>query len=180
MSVVISNVSDHDDMEGLNTYIVHFSGKPVIARFDHIRSEGLAACLRRAAEAVGRALPVADPAEIDLARGGHLVARQQAVLDVLAERRRQVEEEEFTDEHDDCHDRGELSGAGAAYALNAACLLHPLNGTPIDEPPECWLWDERWWKPNMGDCPRRDLVKAAALILAEIDRIDRAAAKGGA
>lgn len=31
-------------------------------------------------------------------------------------------------------------------------------------------WDEKWWKPKN---PRRDLVKAGALILAEIERIDR-------
>lgn len=52
MSIVISNVSTHDDLAGLNTYIVHLAGKPVIARFDHVRSEGLATCLRRAADAV--------------------------------------------------------------------------------------------------------------------------------
>lgn len=52
MSVVISNVSEHDDLEGVNTYIVHLSGKPVIARFEHVRSEGLAVCLRKAADAV--------------------------------------------------------------------------------------------------------------------------------
>lgn len=52
MSVVISNVSAHDDLVGLNTYIFHLAGKPVIARFEHVRSDGLAACLRRAADAV--------------------------------------------------------------------------------------------------------------------------------
>lgn len=38
---------------------------------------------------------------------------------------------------------------------------------------EVWPWDESWWKPTT---PRRDLVKAAALILAEIERLDRMAA----
>lgn len=36
---------------------------------------------------------------------------------------------------------------------------------------QAWPFDRRWFKPTD---PRRDLVKAAALILAEIDRMDRA------
>ena len=38
--------------------------------------------------------------------------------------------------------------------------------------PYYWPWDPAWWKPID---PRCDLVKAGALILAEIERIDRAA-----
>lgn len=60
MSVIITNVSEHDDLEGVNTYVIHLSGKPIIARFDHVRSEGLAACLRRAADAVEAARPAKD------------------------------------------------------------------------------------------------------------------------
>jgi len=56
MSVIISNVSEHDDLDGVNTYIIHLSDKPVIATFDHVRSEGLAECLRKAADAVEAAL----------------------------------------------------------------------------------------------------------------------------
>jgi hypothetical protein len=44
------------------------------------------------------------------------------------------------------------------------------TSTPTD-----WPWPESWWKPT-GD--RRNLVKAGALILAEIERIDRAAQQG--
>ncbi|HHG5326055.1 TPA: hypothetical protein ACPWPG_001447 [Pseudomonas aeruginosa] len=40
-----------------------------------------------------------------------------------------------------------------------------------------WPWDEQWWKPSTA---RRDMVKACALALAEIERLDRAApAEGG-
>lgn len=52
MSIVITNVSDHDDMEGVNSYVVRVNAGPVLARFEHVRKEGLAVCLRRAAEAV--------------------------------------------------------------------------------------------------------------------------------
>lgn len=96
---------------------------------------------------------------------------------VAAERRRQVDEEGWTPEHDDRHDAGELAGAGAAYALNAACLLHPFNGTPIEEPPKSWLLERSWWKPDSGDNPVRDLARAGALIAAEIDRHLRSEAR---
>lgn len=111
-----------------------------------------------------------------------------AAIDVLAERRRQVEGEGWSASHDDGHDGGDLALAGAGYALNAGCALNPLSQQPLDEAPDFWPWlDEvvennekcmkpAWWKPKD---PRRDLVRAAALILAEIERLDRAAADGG-
>lgn len=98
----------------------------------------------------------------------------RAIADVAAERQRQKAEEGWTEQHDDGHDSGELACAGAAYALNAGCLLYPLNGTPLDEPPEFWMWDRKWWKPKDA---RRDLIRAAALIVAEIERLDRAASR---
>ena len=52
MSVVITNVSEHFDVEGLNQYIVRINNKPIIAEFEHVRSDGLAVCLRKAADAV--------------------------------------------------------------------------------------------------------------------------------
>ena len=61
-----------------------------------------------------------------------------------------------------------LALAAACYANHSAGRLHGVR-------PATWPWDWKWWKPTN---PRRDLVKAAALILAEIDRIDRAALKG--
>lgn len=96
-----------------------------------------------------------------------------AVRDVLAERRRQQEIEGWTSEHDDEHDGGEMAAAGASYALNAADQLHPFSqGDGGNEQPDFWPWDGNWWKPTN---PRRDLVKAGALILAEIERLDRTA-----
>ena len=99
----------------------------------------------------------------------------KAIDDILAERQRQIEVKGWTPEHDDAHDAGDLAGAGAAYAINAACLLHPLAGDACLEPPPCWNFEPEAWKPNYGDNPRGDLVKAAALILAEIEKMDRAA-----
>lgn len=99
-----------------------------------------------------------------------------AARDVIAERRRQWTVEGWTAEHDDEHDAGDLSAAAAAYAMAAADKLHPLSqgdGDYASGPPLSWPWERTWWKP--AD-PRRMLVKAAALILAEIDRIDRSGA----
>ena len=85
-----------------------------------------------------------------------------AEVDVLAERRRQIEVEGWTPEHDDEHDEGEIPHAAACYALMA-------GGTFAVDP----LWPKGWGemraKPH-----RRMLVIAAALLLAEIERLDRA------
>lgn len=87
----------------------------------------------------------------------------QAALDVLAERRRQVEAESRTPAHDDEYSGGELACAAACYAFNAAYPGSRLLRT-------FWPWSESWWKPTTA---RRDLVKSAALALAEIERQDR-------
>lgn len=92
-------------------------------------------------------------------------AATMAVRDVLAERQRQFSVEGWTPEHDDQQNEEEMAIAAACYAESAAGFYHP--GTA----PETWPWLSSWWKPLT---PRRDLVKAAALILAEIERLDRA------
>lgn len=94
----------------------------------------------------------------------------KAADDVLAERARQMSVEGWTAEHDDTHDAGEMACAAACYAINSAA---PLVGSIATA--RYWPWDMRWWKPKDR---RADLVRAGALILAEIERLDRAAAKG--
>jgi len=86
-----------------------------------------------------------------------------AAFDVLVERRRQVESKGWTPEHDDHHDRGELADA-------AACYAGTLSSRWVTAP-EAWPWGEESWKPTADR--RRMLVKAGALILAEIERMDR-------
>jgi hypothetical protein len=95
-------------------------------------------------------------------------ALTDAARDVLAERKRQVNAEGWTADHDDEHDSEEMAIAAACYAESAAGFHHPSAGVP-----SIWPWTNRWWKPT---APRRDLVKAGALILAEVERIDRRAA----
>ncbi|HIE0007691.1 TPA: hypothetical protein ACXI5O_003741 [Pseudomonas aeruginosa] len=93
----------------------------------------------------------------------------QAWLDVQAERRRQVEAEGWTPEHDDEHSHGQMARAAACYALAGSSA--PSDGTAALLVSLAWPWDEQWWKPSTA---RRDLVKACALALAEIERLDRA------
>jgi hypothetical protein len=80
------------------------------------------------------------------------------------ERARQISQEGWTPEHDATHNFGELRRAAAAYALAAKAGQDALI-------PVSWPWSQRWWKPS--DDPVRNLVKAGALIAAEIDRLQR-------
>lgn len=102
----------------------------------------------------------------DVAEVAATLLGTQAARDVMAERQRQVTAEGWTPEHDDQHEVGELATAAACYAGNAGGYVW-AGGWPG----EVWPWAREWWKPS---APRRDLVKAAALILAEIERLDRA------
>ena len=93
---------------------------------------------------------------------------------IAEERARQISQEGWTAAHDDTHKYGEMSGAAACYAIAANELS---SKTPYLNPPNMslWAWDFRWWKP--GRCAIRCLVKAGALIAAEIDRLQRLTSK---
>lgn len=106
-----------------------------------------------------------------------------AIEDIAAERRRQIEVEGWTVEHDDAHYEGDLARAAAAYAVAGnppvyITLVPPrsvsFNAGRFEAWRALWPWGEGWWKPTDR---RRDLVKAGALIVAEIERLDRLAAK---
>ncbi len=100
--------------------------------------------------------------------------RSQAASDVIAERQRQVSAEGWTAEHDDLHSTGELAQAAAVYALHSCRPpTFVFDAELQEEIPTNWPWARRWFKPRG---PRRDLVRAGALIIAEIERLDRAAA----
>ncbi len=86
--------------------------------------------------------------------------------EIAAERKRQVEQEGWSEAHDDTHDTGDLAVAAACYALNATWLNHIGKRELVDK---YFPWPGGW-KPKD---PRRDLIRAAALIVAEIERLDR-------
>nr|WP_277608895.1 DUF4406 domain-containing protein [Pseudomonas aeruginosa] len=100
----------------------------------------------------------------------------QAWLDVQAERRRQVEAEGWTPKHDDEHADGQMAQAAGCYALHAGGIGTDWPDGRQNGAALFWPWDKDSWKPTT---PRRDLVKACALALAEIERLDRAAATQG-
>lgn len=94
------------------------------------------------------------------------------VIDEIdAERERQKTVEGWTAEHDDKHSFGEMAMAAAVYAMkpNARSFFaDSYTGDTIRD--RLWPWSKAWWKPTTR---RRDLVKAGALIVAEIERLDR-------
>lgn len=83
---------------------------------------------------------------------------QTAIDLITAERKRQIDAEGWTPEHDDAHADGALADAAACYAMGRRTAL--------------WPWSTDWWKPSPDDRVR-DLVKAGALIVAEIERLQR-------
>lgn len=101
-----------------------------------------------------------------------------AALDlVVSERIRQFEIEGFTPAHDDEHRKeGQLSAAGACYALHASrmALVHARTGS-LEEKHSAvhpvWPFNPLVWKPASM---RRSQVKGTALNLAELARQIRA------
>lgn len=85
---------------------------------------------------------------------------------ILNEREAQETREGWTPAHDDQYQREELLLAAVAY-------ISRLETTKPQGPPKYWPWDANWWKPKDR---RSNLIKAGALIAAEIDRLDRSAA----
>lgn len=93
---------------------------------------------------------------------------------IAAERKRQIEVEGWSPDHDDEHPDAALVCAALSYGEVAAEQINPHF--PGEDRPwhtrTDWPWDGGWWKPS--DDPIRNLVKAGALIAAEIDRLQRA------
>jgi hypothetical protein len=87
---------------------------------------------------------------------------------IAAERKRQIESEKWTAEHDDEHDAGQMVEAAVTYALEATYDGPALKGTWFKK---YWPWDDESFKPKN---PPQDLIRAGALIAAEIDRLQRA------
>ena len=89
---------------------------------------------------------------------------------IAEERQRQIEVEGWTAEHDSQHKNGELANAAVCYAM-----------TPDLENLMCNTWDNNFiievfpfemsWLKRTPNNRVRDLVKAGALIAAEIDRL---------
>jgi len=108
-----------------------------------------------------------------------------AIDEIAAERKRQIEVEGWTADHDLFHKDKSLALVAALYATPIELLekIESANSITFRDP---WPW---WGQPGndsyCGPTPawdkrakhseRRRLVIAAALIVAEIERLDRAA-----
>jgi hypothetical protein len=120
-----------------------------------------------------------------LAELQRLAREVETVLDeIAAERKRQISQEGFTHRHDEAYLRGELLMAAVSYIGNA--WVHVQDGASADtqksenfvlNAPSGWPWAEQDWNPKTV---RIDLIRAAALIVAGIEALDRAGIGGKA
>jgi hypothetical protein len=89
---------------------------------------------------------------------------------IAAERARQMSVEGWTPAHDDGHRHGEMAISAARYALEDVSVDY-VTASARGALQSAWRWESCWWKPKD---PIRNLVRAGALIAAEIDRRLRA------
>jgi len=108
----------------------------------------------------------------DYAKSLETKLAKPAINDVIAERQRQVSEKGYTPESDDSYLPGILCLAGAAYAVAASAFPDARRRAN-----RLWPWPNapKYFDPARKSNPRVNLVKSAALIIAEIERLDRAA-----
>ena len=88
----------------------------------------------------------------------------RAVCDVLKERRHQIMEHNFDAKHDDLYEKNELTFGALSYLFAVVYDYEPA------QVPVLWKWHKSWWKPRSK---RENLVRAIALAIAELERIDR-------
>ena len=101
--------------------------------------------------------------------------QQRAFELVREERLRQINEEGYTSEHDSQYKNNQLAQAAASYALDeevrdAISDLCTPEMRYIGAPPVTWPFEHKYWKPS-PDNRIKELVKAGALIVAEIERL---------
>ena len=92
--------------------------------------------------------------------------RKTGIELIADERQRQITVEGWTPEHDDEHKWGALAKAAACYAVNHT------DAVVLEDGEDAWPWSEEWDKRKYPN-DIRNLVKAGALIAAEIDRVQR-------
>jgi len=92
---------------------------------------------------------------------------KSAIELIAAERERQVTAEGYSPAHDDEYEMDQLANAASCYALPRGSRYPVSGGVPVR-----WPWEAHRWKPTPED-RERELVKAGALIAAELDRRQR-------
>ena len=99
---------------------------------------------------------------------------KNAIEMIADERERQKKVEGWSEEHDDQHIENELANAAATYAMDSDCreALMNIYDCKLTGIPPTWPWEDEWYKPTPDD-RIKELVKAGALIVAEIERLQR-------
>lgn len=98
------------------------------------------------------------------------MSKKKSGIELISEeRKRQIEVEGWTNDHDSKYYTGQLVYAASCYLVYdyphwAECV----EAIPI---PKMWPWAKEWWKPTPEN-RIRELQKAGALIAAEIDRLN--------
>lgn len=92
---------------------------------------------------------------------------------IADERQRQIDNENYTLEHDLQYSEGELARAAACYAMTSEerKKYQSLDVVNYRWFPRWWPWSASFWKPTPED-RIKELVKAGALVAAEIDRLN--------
>ena len=95
---------------------------------------------------------------------------EDIIAEIAAERLRQIHGEGYTPDFDDEWADGELAQGAAAYAYSASLLgSTPFGKTRAVKSAHLWPFTSPF-KPTR---PYRDLIKAAAMIVAELGRLKR-------
>lgn len=102
------------------------------------------------------------------------ILRSPALAAFIRERLEQIEKHGFTPDHDQQHGAGELALGAVAYVrAGLADYLGDIADPAISEAFSLWPWPDLFRPTDY----RGNLVKAIAMLWAEIDRIDIAEAQ---
>ena len=101
--------------------------------------------------------------------GETILPMKTAIELIAAERTRQIKKEGYDSAHDDQLDDNSLGRAAACYALDSKITDKEIWGRPLLD--LIWPFDPEYWKPDASRI--RNLVKAGALIAAQIEKLQR-------
>jgi hypothetical protein len=102
---------------------------------------------------------------------------KSAIRTIAAERKRGVRKHKYTADKDDLLTRGELTKGAMSYLAIADMQLQGVTRAELNIP-TFWPFEQSRFQPS--EFPTRNLVKAAAMVAAEIDRLNRLALKQAA
>jgi hypothetical protein len=101
----------------------------------------------------------------------NIAQQSSGVILIAGERKRQIEVEGWTAEHDAKHIDGELADAAAFYAMTDDARSFIDENWGNDMWLHLWPFDLKWLKLTPDDRIKQ-LTKAGALIASEIDRLN--------